>query len=78
MVARTSVVLTKRWTVPACTQGEITSRTERWESTWSGPACASSSTTKTAVLFQNGDLLSASTNRPSARSLSAMQARGVQ
>ena len=61
----------------AAEYGEITSSGERCESTWSGPFCASSSSTKTAVLFQNGDFDSASIIRPSARSLSAMCARGV-
>ena len=50
--------------------------TERCESTWSGPFCASSSTTKTTVFFQNRERESASTSRPSARSLSANAARG--
>ena len=49
----------------------------RWPSTWSKPYCGSSSTTKMHVSFQNLLLLTASTIRPRARSLSATIARGV-
>src|ERR1041384_70566 len=49
----------------------------RCASTWSGPFWASSSTTKRAVSFQNLLLLTASTTRPRAKSLSATQAVGV-
>ena len=49
----------------------------RWASTWSGPFWASSSMTKMAVSFQNLLWLTASTSRPSARSLLATQACGV-
>ena len=51
--------------------------TVRWPSTWSGPDCASSSITKMQVSFHCGLCETASTTRPSARSLSAIIARGV-
>ena len=51
--------------------GLIARATVRWASTWSEPFWASSSTTKIAISFQNRLLLSPSTTRPSARSLSA-------
>ena len=75
-VARTSAVFTNRCTTPPRAHGEIVNITERCESTWSGPACASSSRMNTAVERQNCEWESASTMRPSARSLSAMHARG--
>ena len=59
IVARTSVVLTKRCTTPGRLHAEITSSTERCESTWSGPSCASSSSTKMTVSRQNGECESA-------------------
>ena len=43
---------------------EITHAGERCESTWSGPFCASSSTTKIAVLVQNRDFETASVIMP--------------
>ena len=49
----------------------------RWPSTWSTPFWESSSTTKTALLFQNLDFEMASMIRPVARSLSATIAEGV-
>ena len=52
-------------------------KTVRWPSTWSGPDWASSSTTKMQVSFHCGLFETASTTRPSARSLSAIIARGV-
>ena len=57
--------------------GLIASATVRWASTWSEPFWASSSTTKMAICFQNRLLLSPSTTRPSARSLSPSDARTV-
>ncbi len=77
MAAITSVVFANRWIVPARLYAEMTRSGERCESMWSGPAWASSSSTNTTVSFQYGDFDSASTMRPRARSLSAMQARGV-
>ena len=52
-------------------------KTVRWPSTWSGPDWASSSMTKMQVSFHCGLFETASTTRPSARSLSAIMARGV-
>ena len=54
--------------------GLIARATVRWASTWSEPFCASSSTTKMAICFQNRLLLSPSTTCPSARSLSPTHA----
>ena len=54
--------------------GLIARATVRWASTWSEPFWASSSTTKMAICFQNRLLLSPSTTRPSARSLSPTHA----
>ena len=48
----------------------------RWASTWSAPFCASSSSTKIAVSSQYGLLETASTTRPTARSLSATRGIG--
>jgi hypothetical protein len=53
-------------TVPVWVYGLITWAMVRWASTWSGPACASSSTTKMAVDFQYFEWETASTSRPSA------------
>src|SRR2546430_778088 len=55
----------------------MTNAMVRCASTWSGPFCASSSTTKIAVCGQNFDWLTASTNRPNARSFSATYTVGV-
>ncbi len=57
--------------------GLMTRPTVRCASTWSGPFWASSSITKMAVSFQYLPLDTASTSRPSARSLLAMQHWGV-
>ena len=55
----------------------MTRPTVRWASTWSGPFWASSSMTKIAVSGHDLLSLTASTIRPSARSLLATQASGV-
>ena len=54
-----------------------TSEMLRCASTWSAPACASSSRMKNAVSFQYAECEIASTARPTARSLSATLASGV-
>ena len=64
-------------TKPRLANGLATSITDRCESTWSGPLCASSSTTNSAESFQYSLFEIVSTMRPSAMSLSATIARGV-
>ena len=49
----------------------------RCASTWSAPFCASSSRMKIAVSSQYAECDTASTTRPTARSLSATEAFGV-
>ncbi len=51
-------------TVRRLTHGETTHAGARWESTWSGPFCASSSMMKIAVSFQKRLFDTASTSIP--------------
>ena len=53
-------------TAPRFAYGEITKAGERCESTWSGPFCASSSSTKIAVVAQKRLCETPSTSIPSA------------
>ena len=48
------------------TQGEIRNAGERCESTWSGPFCASSSSTQITVDAQKRDFETPSTSMPTA------------
>src|SRR5262249_21149418 len=64
-------------TAPRRTHGPATRATVRWASTWSGPFCASSSTTNTARCGQKRERDRPSSTRPSARSLSATAERGA-
>src|SRR5438093_5873255 len=64
-------------TKPRLANGLATSSTDRCESTWSGPLCASSSTTNSAESFQYALFEIVSTMRPSAMSLSVTIVLGV-